>query len=194
MRVVTTVSGIVISLFWFCAPAQAHGVHVFGYLEAGQIKGEGYFSRGVKAKSAVVELFDAAGKLVGSTKTDAQGRFALKLPPGVVAPLKLVLKAGPGHQGEYKLSAQDLGQAPATAAAPAAPGASPAAGTAAMDPRRLEQVVSRVLDRKLAPINRRLVELGLKQGVSLQDVMAGLGYILGLFGIAAWVASRRQRS
>jgi nickel transport protein len=43
-----------------------------------------------------------------------------------------------------------------------------------------------MIKRDIAALNQKLDEPG------LQDIMAGIGYILGLFGIGAYVASRRR--
>lgn len=188
--IVATVSCLLVMLYAF--PALAHGVRVFGYVENGFIKGEGYFAGGVKAQGSMVELLDASGKVLATTKTDEAGTFSIKL-PAADPPLKLVLKAGPGHQGDYTLTAEDLGQKAEAKAAPAAPAQALAqAPTVGISAAGLEAAVNRALEAKLAPINRRLAELADKQGVSLQDVMAGIGYILGIFGIAAYMMSRRK--
>lgn len=46
----------------------------------------------------------------------------------------------------------------------------------------------RMIKRDIAALNQKLEEPG------LQDMMAGIGYILGLFGVAMFVASRRNNS
>jgi nickel transport protein len=48
----------------------------------------------------------------------------------------------------------------------------------------MEQTLERALDKKLAPILRMLAE-SREQGPKLSDVLGGIGYILGLVGIAA---------
>jgi nickel transport protein len=45
----------------------------------------------------------------------------------------------------------------------------------------------RMLKRDIAALSQSVEEPG------LNEAMAGLGYILGLFGIASFMASRRQR-
>ena len=89
---------------------QAHQVKLYAYVEGGQLKGEGYMPGGGKIKNSPVEVYDANGRLLAKAKTGGKGAFSLPLPQGQ-PPFKLVLKAGPGHRGEYVLSAADLGAA-----------------------------------------------------------------------------------
>ena len=52
-------------------------------------------------------------------------------------------------------------------------------------------MVSRLLDQKLAPIKAQLAQQNAQDPVTLHDVVSGLGWILGLVGIAAWFMSRK---
>lgn len=45
----------------------------------------------------------------------------------------------------------------------------------------------RQIKREIALLNQNLEQPGMR------EIMAGVGYILGLFGIAAWFAARRQK-
>ncbi len=175
-------------------PAAAHRVNVFAYVEGQQIKGEGYFSTGSPAQNCQVEVLDGQGRPLAQARTDKQGQFALPLPSGE-PPFKVVLKAGQGHQADYTLNASELGLAPAKAAAAPAQAQAPAAtapAAAAVDQAALEQALGRVLEQKLAPLKAQLARLSAGQGVTLRDVVAGLGYILGLMGLGAYVHYRRR--
>lgn len=55
---------------------------------------------------------------------------------------------------------------------------------AAIDPQLAEEL--RRLHREIAALRAELDQPG------LQEVFSGLGYILGLFGVAAFVAARRK--
>lgn len=195
MRKSVTSITIILCLLLGAATALAHGVKLYGYVEKGYIKGEGYFAGGAKAQRAKVELHEFSGKLLASTTTDREGRFSIKI-PNADPPLKLVLKAGPGHQGVFVLSAEDLGlEQPVPGKKP---GALPIRSSQSqrrpqVDPAQLQAAVARALDAKLAPINRKLAELSADKGVSTRDIIAGIGYILGLFGVYAWAASRRKK-
>jgi nickel transport protein len=65
-----------------------------------------------------------------------------------------------------------------------------AEAAAAPLPAEIEKALEKALDKKLAPIMRTLAEMR-EQKVRLTDVLGGLGYILGLVGIAAYFKRRR---
>lgn len=143
-----------LSLLLAAGGAGAHQVKLFAYVEGGRLLGEGYLPGGGKIKNQPLEVYDADGRLLAQARTDDQGAFSLPLPPGK-PPLKLVLKAGPGHQAQYELGAAELAGA-GDASAKAEP----------------------------------------KAGVSLRDVIYGLGWIVVLLGLATYIRNlvkRRKR-
>ena len=52
-------------------------------------------------------------------------------------------------------------------------------------PAGIEQAIEKALDKKLAPVLRMLAEMH-EQKVRLTDVLGGIGYIIGLVGVAAY--------
>lgn len=183
-----------------CGPAWAHKVAAYAYAEGDRLMGEAYFAGGDKAMGCPVELYDAAGKLLLKGQTDAQGAFSLPLPQAA-PPLKVVVLAGDGHRAEYEVTAEDLGQKAdaATPAQPAvatqaSPAASPqAAGAAAVDAAALEQALAKVLEQKLAPLRAQLSKMAADQPSQLTQIVGGLGWILGLVGVAAFFLGRGRR-
>jgi nickel transport protein len=184
---------VIVLVLGLATNALAHKVSVFAYLEGGQIKGEAYFAGGEKAQDSLVELLDAQGKLLASTKTDAKGEFTLALPPQARAPLKVVLKAGMGHQGDYTLEAGEVGgQAAAPEAAiPPQAAEAPAGVSRVALAGDLEQRLGQLLDQRLQPLTAQIAKLNADRGVTVHDVVAGLGYILGLLGLLAYMKARR---
>lgn len=53
----------------------------------------------------------------------------------------------------------------------------------------VEEVVGTLLDARLAPIRRALLEQD-QRGPGLQEIIGGIGWIFGLVGIAAYFKSR----
>jgi nickel transport protein len=164
-------------------PATAHRVTVFAWVEGDTVHVEGKFARGKKVKQGKVTVFDAQGKGLLEGRTDAQGKFSFKAPEK--RPLTIVLDAGMGHRAQWTLDSEDTPQAlrergkEVTAEQP---------GTA---PDTLQQAVERALDKKLAPIMKMISESQEKR-VSLKDILGGIGYILGLMGVAAYFHYRRR--
>jgi nickel transport protein len=173
------------------AAAQAHRVNVFAWVEGETVFVEGKYPDGTRVHQGAVRVLDSAGAVLLKGATNAQGEFSFKIPKP--DDLTIVLEAGMGHRADWPLSRQDLappGDAPGPAPsvpAPAPPAETsphaadaPGPSTAAFD-----AAVEKALDKKLAPMMKMLAEMH-EQKVRLTDVLGGLGYILGLVGIAAY--------
>jgi nickel transport protein len=78
------------------------------------------------------------------------------------------------------------------AAATSAPIA-PEIKAVAVDRQMLEETVNKALEHQLAPVKEMLTELTIHQ-TSLTDIIGGIGYILGLFGLAAYFLSKRKNN
>ncbi len=176
--------------------ARAHKILVDAWVERGMtpptICGECRFGSGDAVKDAPVEIQSEAGEALGETRTDAQGAFRFVPTRGVTH--VLLVKAGEGHAGKAVVDASDLpeslpgGVAPATTRLPGEE--SPTLPGPAVSPD-LEQVVARAVAAEVAPLRRDLAAL--REKLWLHDVLGGLGWILGLAGLWAWLASRRGR-
>ena len=188
-------------LLWAGA-ALAHKVNVFAVAEGGAVSGEGYFSGGAKAQAVPVEILDASGAVVATGVTAKDGTFRIALPAKASPPLKVVLKAGDGHQNDYTLTAQDLGlgagapvaaqasSLPGAVAAPVAPASGPPA-VAPLDEARMaalvEAATAKALDEELAPLKLQLVRMAEQdQSARVRDIIGGLGWIVGMVGVVAW--------
>ena len=110
-------------------------------------------------------------------------------------------EAALGTHGQGKPSA--LGKTVTKAPAPLsrvavkaepAPAVSGAAAPGSQAPTAdIEQTLEKALDKKLSPILRMLAELH-DQGPKVSDVLGGIGYIIGLVGIAAYFKGKAKAS
>jgi nickel transport protein len=186
-------------LLFFGGPAQAHMVSVFAWVDAGKVHTESKFSGGRRVKGGKIEVFDHRDQIVHTGTTDEKGYYAFDI-PAEAKELKIVLTAGMGHMNHWIVRADELGVAPDSGtptATPSQPSATPAGDTGAspqttgaLDVQTMETVVERVLERKLAPIRSQMTQ----QSWGLRDIVAGLGYILGLMGLASYIHHRRHAS
>lgn len=172
--------------------AQAHRISVYAYVEEGQIKGEGYMPGGGKVSNQQVQLLDAGGKALAETKTDQGGAFSLPLPQAK-PPLTLVLNAGAGHRATYELSAADLGIAAPAAPAPSTPAAAKPAAQAVAVSQDLGPQIKKAVEQAVAPLRAQMAEMALRYNeVSLRDIVGGLGWIVGLLGLATYFKARKM--
>jgi nickel transport protein len=190
--------------------ALAHKVNLFAYVEGDRVIVEGYFSASSRAQDCLVQVFDERGKIIHSGKTDTKGIFSFRLQelPDFTGGLKIVLEAGMGHKTEYTLSASDIPKPrqeeqpkesrvpvnePKDAARPAALESSPPP-----DGQALTAAIEKIMDRKLEPIvgmlsNQQKLLLEEKHsGPSVQEIIGGIGWIIGMVGIAAFLSARNR--
>ncbi|MBG0789472.1 MAG: hypothetical protein H0S80_03125 [Desulfovibrionaceae bacterium] len=203
-RLLLIVCAALAATLCLAAASDAHRVNIFAYVDGDSVVTESGYSRSSRVNKGTVEVYDAAsGELLLSGVTDEEGRYAFPIPEKARREgldLRLLLKAGVGHQAEWVVKAEEFGDAPAQAAsapapeqaqAPAAavpaPVAAPApASVAAVDAAAVEAVVK----RELEPVKRMLADMS-EPGPSVTEILGGIGYIFGLFGVAAYVKSRK---
>lgn len=170
--------------------ALAHKLKVFATAEGRTIEGYVYFPGGGRGRNLQVLFLGPDGTRLGETVADTDGRFRYEAASAVDH--RVVVDSGDGHRGEFLVRAAELGgappasagSAPATTAVEDIPDAPAGAADAA-----LEQLVDRAVARHVRPLREQLE--GYEEKVRLHDVLGGLGWILGLFGLAAWLHARR---
>ena len=175
--------------------ALAHKVSIFAWVEAGQVHTESKFSGGKKVKAGKIEVFDHEENKVLEGATDAQGHFSFPVPSKATS-LNIVLKAGMGHGNHWIITAQELGAAGPATTPEEMDGTEPEANSPmaengdSLSDQTVQRIVGRVMDQKLAPIKAHMED----QAWGLRDILGGLGYILGLVGLASYLQNRKQRS
>lgn len=188
--------------------AWAHRVNIFAYVEGPDVVVECGYSKSKRVREGSVEVFDATtGSLLLSGKTDDQGMFRFAVPEqarAARADMRLVLKAGEGHQAEWLVRAEEFAGTPhpvprtqdgavgAGAAPPAAErpaSASPLAPSSGLTRAELDEALNTALDAKLAPLQRAMRE---EREPGMRDIIGGIGWIFGLVGVAAYITSRRR--
>lgn len=166
------------------APADAHRLRVFATVEGGVIEGHGFFVGGGRPDGAAVR-FVRAGEVVHATTTDAEGAFAWR--PEEPGPITVVVDPGGGHSARVTLGAERFEAVPARADAPAS--GSRAASPDALDPA-IEAAIEAAVARQIRPLLEAEAEA--RSRIRFNDVMGGIGMILGLAGVALWARTRTR--
>ena len=164
-------------------PAMAHKVTVFAWAEGEMVHTESKFSGGKKVNAGKIEVFDQRDQKILEGVTDGQGQFSFPRPEEATA-LKVVLTAGMGHTNYWLIRAEEINGNPAAETTPAQ--------VSSIDHRQredetIEAIVERVVQRELAPIKAQLAQAPW----GLRDIVAGVGYILGLVGLASYIQYRK---
>jgi nickel transport protein len=185
-------------------PARAHKMSAFAAVEGKKIVGEAYFRDGSPVRDAQVTISDAAGRKLGQSKTDDAGKFSFE--PRTRCDHHFVVDAGDGHTAEYTVRSQELpGSLPAEGETPAPPVAKavvPARAPTASGPTKSEAADPRLTGEsvrgELEAIQREIValraDLAASEGKARwHDVLGGIGYILGMMGVAFYFAGLRRK-
>lgn len=175
-------------------PVFAHKVIIFAYVEGDRVYTESYFSDGKKCIDSKIEVFDNRGNKLLEGLTNGEGEFSFEV-PSEDGDLKIVLTAGMGHRAKYSISADELRGAaglikeeleePVTVVSPK---------TSSVDLKEIQSIIEDTLDEKLEPIMREMREIKKSQEdkISPTEIIGGIGYIIGIFGIVAYFLSRKK--
>jgi len=165
--------------------ARAHRVNLFAWDEAGRVCSRSSYGKKAAIADARLTVRDADGKELLQGRTDRDGSFCFARPGA--AELLLIVDAGQGHRGEFRLSA--------TTPAPPVPSENetPPADLSP-DQEALRRIVREELERVLPPLLERKRERTpppVAEEPGLREILGGLGWIAGLAALFAWYRGRR---
>ena len=181
------------SLFFF-TPKQGfcHRVDIFCWVEGDQIKCEAKFTPGGPVKSGEIVVYSQqTGKKLLTRKTDQEGKASFKIPDMAIKKrwdLKVVCNAEMGHKNFWVVRADEL---PSIKPGVSSGKKGSSAKETVADREELIKTFSQILSKQLAPVKKDIAELKEKR-ISLQDVLGGLGYILGLVGVAFYLTGKKN--
>ena len=192
----------------------AHRVNVFAFVDGGEIQVECGFSKSQKVKGGKLVITDreTGGTLLEGI-TDDRGIFRFRPEDEFLRTghgLEILLLAGEGHRDTWQVSPEELRALSALpppallkhadtvvrgqeAGPPERQVARDSTGDRsttipALDANELEIIVGKVVDAKLAPVKQALAR---QQDPGLRDIVGGIGWILGLLGLATYMKYRR---
>jgi nickel transport protein len=189
-------------LLW-ALPAHGHRVMIFAWVEGATIHTESSFGGGSPVRGGTIEVYDdqAVKRLTGTT--DDEGRFSFPIDFPVNGDLKVVVVAGMGHMGHWIVRADEMAATPGngavrpvaqtesdteTGARDDAVGSGDGGVGPCLDAKTVERIVQQVLESRLGPLEARLAA----QNAPWRDIVAGIGYIFGLVGVATYVRYHRK--
>jgi nickel transport protein len=168
--------------------ASAHRLKLFLTAEEGAVTGYAFFVGGGRPEGADL-IVKAAGREVFRGKTDPQGGFRWK--PDAPANFSVTVNAGDGHWAEGFLAADRLGGASAPLPSPPPPESrAPREDEQAALAKMVEAQVDRAVARQLRPLLEAYAQA--EGRMRFNDVMGGVGMIVGLAGAGLWALSRRR--
>lgn len=194
--------------------AMAHRVNVFAWVDGTEVHTESKFSGGTLVRFGEITVKDEkTGAVVNQGTTNDKGEYSFRLPEGFAKTghgLIVEISAGEGHRNTWTVQPDEISadasaaaepaaaNTPAAPASPAAPAVQATTATAAtlapagaLTRAEVEEIVDKALQRQLNPMKRTLAE-ALDPSIKVSDVVGGIGWIFGLFGVAAIFSNRRR--
>jgi nickel transport protein len=188
------------------SPARPHAPAVFAYAEGAQIRGSVELG-GHASGAARILVKDAGGNTLARLSPTADGSFNYQAQRAVEH--LIVAEWGDGHQAQWRVSAAELAAGFAdrvqisgmgAAAEPAGAGGQVATnageraavsnGHPELDPG-VEAAIGLAVARQIGPLRQELAAS--RERLRLQDVLGGIGYIIGLAGLTLWWRCQRSQ-
>ena len=193
---------IVLTSFLICpASVFAHKLYVFAELEGATIHGRAYFPGDIPAQKSSIIARDASGRELGRTMTDDEGKFTFTAHEHI--DYYLVAETPDGHGGQYIVHASELPdrlpakvsttdrRLPPTAQAKGQAGV---LAVAASGENELPSIGAQLADlrKQIQALRRQIYESD--ERLRFRDILGGIGFILGLAGLAFYLKARRSRA
>lgn len=194
------------------ATAQAHRLNVYAWLDNDKIIVDCNFGQNHPAKEAAVAVLDSMTRqTLLNGKTDERGQFSFTVPSVIRQGHGLIIdvNAGQGHHNVWSMDAAEL-----YAAASLTAGFDKAAVAQQQNEQRelrtrpvppvglampegpvtqeqIRQIVKECLEAQLAPLRQELAASTITEP-TIVEIIGGLGWIMGLVGIALYFKSRKN--
>jgi len=182
------------AMLCLCAVLEAHSVRIFGAQDGDKIVGKVYFVGGGVGENVDVVVAADDGTRIATVKTNEKGEFSFS-PGAREGELKLSVDTGDGHSAKTSVSYGIAGGNPSKAQTPSSPAPAPTAQapsnvpSAALDAKAIEEIVDKLIAKRMLPLQESIERYeGL---IRFRDILGGIGYILGIAGIASFFISRR---
>lgn len=168
----------------FASALEAHQLSLFVAAEGDQIQGSVRYTGSDPAAGVSIQVLDPQGRLLAELTSDGAGRFSYTARERVDH--RLVAATGEGHGAESILFAEEL-----PAALPGPPGGGPAtpSGGVSATSGELEAIIERAVARQVRPLREEL--RAAEERARVSDLLGGIGYIVGIAGLALWWHARR---
>jgi len=181
--------------------ALAHRLDVSVDVTEGKVVVEARYHDGVPAQEADVTVTDPDGNVLIEAKTNAEGTFQFTL-AAIPAHVNVVVKTADGHRGAMTVSGKDLAGLAGAVEEPdraghdssaSEPWANEHSSADHDDLHEIEAALARI-ETELHEIDRELEHLREHHaGANFDRGLAGVGFIVGLTGVAAYCLARRPR-
>jgi len=167
---------------------QAHKIHVFAWVSGNTVTVESGLSGNNPLINGTVTVQNAkTAELLLQGNGNNKGIFTFEIPATVkekADDILIIVSGGEGHQSEWLVPATEYLTETISNKIPQ---------QQSLNNDELEEILKKILAEELAPIKRTLAKLQ-EQKPGFRDIMGGIGYILGLAGLVAWLKNRKTKT
>lgn len=210
LLILFSVSIILLLILTMTLPAYAHRVISHAYIEGREIVVEGAFGNGNPVKDCKVTVYDAQDKVIYEGITNSNGICKFKVPKK--STLKVTLDTGTGHRSESIIKEESLPEIKAENKFNGNKENSSnqkvnqvnesieesVENNTGVSEDKLRKIIqeevskelSGQLSKDISSIKRSLVRLEKKNSPGVVEILGGLGYIMGLMGIAFYFKAK----
>ena len=175
------------SLLLLPIQAEAHKIHVFAWSSGDTVTVESSFSGNKPLLHGKIIVKDnRSGSILLQGNGDDKGVFSFTIPPKAKAQkadLLIVVSGSEGHQSEWLVPATEYlldSTIPKTD------------HFENINSTELQKIIREIMEQELGPIKRSLAE-SKQQKPEFRDIVGGIGYLLGLAGLVAWLRNRKPK-
>jgi len=165
---------VIFIFFLFTILSFAHKINLFTYKEGDKIFVEGYFSDGAPVKNSLIEIYNEKGEKIIGGKTNEEGLYSFKVPE--CKKIKIVLIGDMGHRVEKeieiiekKLLKKEI-------------------ENKKIDNEEIKKIVEESIEKAITPLIKEIQKE--KEKVHILDIIGGIGYIFGIFGIYLYLSKK----
>jgi len=159
--------------------AHAHKLNLFATATDSKVTGKVYYATS-SAVGITIGLHRGDGKVILSAESAADGSFTIANPPD--PPYTLVAETADGHRAEFHIDGSGSGSESGSIDAPVHH------KKGAVEESRIREIVQEEIHALREHIDRQ------SSRARYRDVAAGVGYIIGIFGIIALLKRRPGNS
>lgn len=190
----TAATLLAMAILLFTGPALAHKIKLFAMVEGTEVTGYAYAPGGVRLPHDKVEIFDGNKQKLAEVQTDGNGAFSFT--PKKRSDLHFEMDTGDGHRTSFLVRAEELpeslpaGDSVAAQPLQTSPPPTHQPPAAIGSQEELAALIDVTVARNIRPLREQIEAY--EQRVRLHDILGGIGYILGLAGIAAYLLAGKK--
>lgn len=183
--------------------AHAHKIKIFATATDTTITGSVYYPGGAKYRHGTLEVYSPDNQLLGQSKTNENGEFSFTAT--FYSDHIFTITTQDGHRSQYTVPANELpadlplldheihSDAKASAATDnihQVPIKKSSLELSSIHPNELQKIISTIVAKQVNPLRKQIEQY--EQKTRLRDVFGGIGYILGIAGVAFYFLGRNK--